>query len=300
MMGEDWERGLNGGGGGEPGEMNRRRGLWGKGCGEGTGNGCGGGGGPGEMKEQGTVRKGTWGGNCGERDAGRRLYVNECGGELWGCGEGTVRTWMRREQWGKGLGRQMQSGNWGNGQEEKTGEMDPEKGWLSGGDCEERNEVWGKGCKEGDCGERNADTWRGVHGKREAGRRWGWLRSLKQMWLTDAMSFAGNSRLFLYQWLHHNQTLSPPCSPLLFIVWGRDCPSVRYKQASPWMIGVLYELATIIAINCSQVSKHYVQLSSSLPPLPLSHHWKLTVVKAMYIVHKIINAQWHLSKYPLS
>ena len=151
--------------------------------------------------------------------------------------------------------------------------MDPEKGWLWGGDCEERNKVrrlWGKGCKEGDCGERdaekglwgkgmqtwrgdcgerNADTWRGVRGKREAGRRWGWLRSSKQMWLTDAMSFAGNSRLFLYQWLHHNQTLSPPCSPLLFIVWGRHCPSVCYKQASPWMIGVLYELATIIAIN---------------------------------------------------
>ena len=35
--------------------------------------------------------------------------------------------------------------------------------------------------------------------------------------------------------------------------------------------------------------KHYVQLGSSLPPLPLTHHRTLTVAKAMYIVHKIIN-----------
>ena len=37
--------------------------------------------------------------------------------------------------------------------------------------------------------------------------------------------------------------------------------------------------------------KHYVQLNSSLPPLPLSHHRTLTVAKAIYTVHKIINVK---------
>ena len=37
--------------------------------------------------------------------------------------------------------------------------------------------------------------------------------------------------------------------------------------------------------------KHYVQLNSSLSPLPLSHHRTLTVAKAIYIVHKIINVK---------
>ena len=37
--------------------------------------------------------------------------------------------------------------------------------------------------------------------------------------------------------------------------------------------------------------KHYVQVNSSLSPLPLSHHRTLTVAKAIYTVHKIINVK---------
>ena len=50
-------------------------------------------------------------------------------------------------------------------------------------------------------------------------------------------------------------SLSPPCPPLLFIVWETDCASVHHKEALLWMFGVLYELAAIIATNCSAVSK---------------------------------------------
>ena len=85
---------------------------------------------------------------------------------------------------GKGtVGRQMQSGNWGNGCGEGTEEMDKRKklGKLMqkrdnwGGDCGERaaeKGLWGKGCREGtvgkgmqrrDCGERAAE--RGLWGK---------------------------------------------------------------------------------------------------------------------------------------
>ena len=62
---------------------------------------------------------------------------------------------------GKGtVGRQMQSGNWGNGCGEGTEEMDKRKK-LWGNGCRKGTTVgrglWGKGCREGDCGERNVD-----------------------------------------------------------------------------------------------------------------------------------------------
>ena len=48
-----------------------RRGLWGKGCKEGTGEKEVGRGLWGKGCEEGTVGKGMQGGDCGERDAGR-------------------------------------------------------------------------------------------------------------------------------------------------------------------------------------------------------------------------------------
>ena len=102
------------------------RGLWGKGCGEGTG----------EMQ----------GWDCGERDAGRGLGGKAAETGQWGkgCRDGTVGKGMLGGDCGE---RDAGRGLWEKGCREETVGKE-----MLGGDCGERDEA-------GDCGER---CWEGT------------------------------------------------------------------------------------------------------------------------------------------
>ena len=53
------------------------------------------------------------------------------------------------------------------------------------------------------------------------------------------------------------------CMPL-FIIWQRDCPSIRHKHGSLWMFGALYRLTVIIIIIHEGLLRIALRCQSSL------------------------------------